>query len=550
MTRPLHASAGDAPAPGRVLLRRGLVHTGDPERRHTSIAWEHGRIVGTGDETWAAAYDGADLVVDLAGRWAAPAFVDAHVHTVATGFLRTQLDLTACQSLADCLAAVAAAARDEAGPDGGDAVLLGTGWDESAWPEQRGPKADEIERAARGRLVFLNRIDGHSAVVSPRLADRIDRLRQQPGWHDSGLVELDAYAAVNQALGDLVGRGQRLAAARAAVGDMVRHGIAGFHENAAPHLGPAEEMALVRQAAAEHGLISTLYWGELASEAAFAILDRFGAVGLAGDLNADGAIGSCTAAMTSPYSATPDHVAGLPHDHRGHGFLEPDQIAEHVAACTRAGVQAGFHCIGDAALEAVADGFERAEAMVGGPAIRAARHRLEHVEMPSPRARRVLARLGVTASVQPVFDDLWGGPDGMYASRLGSRWRLMNPFRDLQRDGVRLAFGSDGPVTPMGPWQAIRAAVRHRTDGFGLDLPAAFAAHTRDGWSSAGMDDAQGLRRGQRAHVAIWDAELPPLATSSWLPGLDDHDEAAWLDGACEQLWVGGVGAGSPGLAG
>ena len=42
--------------------------------------------------------------------------------------------------------------------------------------------------------------------------------------------------------------------------------------------------------------------------------------------------------------------------------------------------------------------------------------------MPSPgAASRPLARLGVVASVQPAFDALWGGPDGMYAERLGDR---------------------------------------------------------------------------------------------------------------------------------
>ena len=532
------------PPPRRLLARNGLVHTGQPTERHTAVAWEGDRIVGTGDEQWASAYDGADEVVDLDGRLVTPAFVDAHVHTVATGFLRTQLDLVGTQSLEACLAAVETAHRDDRGSGDAAGVLLGTGWDESGWTERRAPTAAEIDRAAPGRMTYLNRVDGHSAVVSTPLAARVPGLASLPGWHPTGLVEREAYAAVNATLAGLIGPAQRLAAARAAVADMARHGIAAFHENAAPHLGPIDELALVRQAAEEAGLAATLYWGALAEgPETFALMRAHGAVGLAGDLNADGAVGSCTAAMTQPYTATADHGARLPHDHRGHEFLSPEQVAAHVAACTRAGVQAGFHCIGDAALDVVADGFERVAREIGDDALRRCRHRLEHVEMPSAAVRRTMARLGVVASVQPVFDRLWGGPEGMYAQRLGGRWREMNPFAPMQREGVRLALGSDGPVTAMGAWAAVAAAAQHRREGFALSPSEALVAHTAGGWGAAGVDDAGRLTAGQRAHLAVWPSRPGASARSDWLP-LAVQDESDLL---CDDLWVDGLAIARPG---
>ena len=459
------------------------------------------------------------------------------MHTVATGFLRTQLDLTDVRTLDECLDAVAVAHRHQQALSEADSVILGTGWDETAWPERRAPTAAELDRVAPGRLTFLNRVDGHSAVVSPAFAAQTPGLTSLPGWHPSGLVEREAYAAVNSALASLIGPAQRLAAARAAVADMARHGIAAFHENAAPHLGPIDELALVRQAADEAGLVATLYWGELAAgPESFALMRQHGAVGLAGDLNADGAIGSCTAAMTTPYTATPDHGAALPHDHRGHEFLTVDQVAAHIAACTREGVQAGFHCIGDAALDVVAEGLERAAADVGEELVRACRHRLEHVEMPSPAVQRTMARLGVVASVQPVFDALWGGSGGMYALRLGDRWSEMNPFEPMRRAGVRLAFGSDGPVTAMGGWAAVAAAVQHRRDGFGMEPVEALAAHTEGGWKAARIDDAGRLATRQRAHVAVWGVEPGAAAQSHWLP-----DATAMPGLLSERLWVAGA---------
>ncbi|QWC85045.1 amidohydrolase family protein [Nocardioidaceae bacterium] len=536
--------AADSSPTRRTLLRGGVVHTGRHDERHTALAIEGDRLVGSGDDAWASAYDGADEVVELAGAWVAPAFVDAHVHTVATGFLRTQLDLIGLPSLEACLRAVAE--HDERqrreDPDRSGDVLLGTGWDETAWPERRAPTGVELDRAAPGRPVYVARVDGHSAVVSARFAEQVPDVRSLPGWHDSGLVEREAYAAVNAALGTLVGPGQRLEAARAAVAAMAAAGIAGFHENAAPHLGPAEEMSLVRRAAEERGLHATLYWG---ARDAFDVMDAYGAVGLAGDLNADGAIGSCTAAMSTPYTALPDHSHGDGHGeastHRGHEFLSVDEVAAHVLACTSRGVQAGFHCIGDAALEVVAAGFESAARTVGDEALRACRHRLEHVEMPSARVRATMARLGVVASVQPVFDALWGGPHGMYADRLGERWREMNPFAAMHGAGVPLALGSDGPVTPVGPWEATRAAVAHRTPGHGIDAATAFAAHTLGGWRAARVDDAGRLAPGWRAHLAAWRVREEPT-DSGWLPGTltSSSSTTSVPVPTCESLWVNG----------
>ena len=105
-------------------------------------------------------HEDADRVVDLEGALLLPAFVDAHLHVVQTGFLLTQLDLRPATSLRDALDAVGAFARADSGHD---EVLVGTGWDDSAWPERRPPTAAELDRAAPGRRVLLTRLDGHSA---------------------------------------------------------------------------------------------------------------------------------------------------------------------------------------------------------------------------------------------------------------------------------------------------------------------------------------------------------------------------------------------------
>lgn len=496
---------------GRTLYRNGTVAVGGPDSPATALAVEDGRVVFTGDEDAAEAWAGADEVVDLHGALLAPAFVDSHVHTVRTGFALTGLDLATSPSLTAALDALAAHAARASGAG----VLVGQGWDETDWPEGRPPTGAELERAAPGRRSYLTRVDSHSSVISPALAALVPGLEQLDGWTPDGRVERDAHHAVRATLESLIGPEDRLEAARAACRAMAGHGIVGFHENAAPHIGPEHEIETVRQAAAEVGLRATVYWGELL---AVDTARRLGVAGLAGDLIADGAFGSRTAALRAPYSDSPDRC--------GHGYLDADQVRDHVVACTEAGLQAGFHCIGDAALEEVREGLEGAERLLGSDRIARARHRLEHVEMPSPAMVATMSRLGVVASVQPVFDALWGGPEGMYAARLGERWRVTNPLLDLEAAPVRLAFGSDSPVTTLGPWAAVRAAAHHRNAAQRLPVGVAFRAHTRGGAFAAHDDDGGSLHVGARADLAVWEIPdglvdgLPDLTPGAALPRL------------------------------
>jgi predicted amidohydrolase YtcJ len=126
--------------------------------------------------------------------------------------------------------------------------------------------------------------------------------------------------------------------------------------------------------------------------------------------------------------------------------------------------------------------------------------------------------------VQPNFDALWGGADGMYAQRLGAqRGSRLNPFALLASQGVPLALGSDAPVTGLDPWVSVRAAVHHHTAGSAVSARAAFVAATRGGWRAAGVSDGKTgtLVPGAPASYAVWDAgtldvDAPRDAVQRW----------------------------------
>ena len=429
----------------------------------------------------------ADEVVALDGALVTPAFVDAHVHSTATGLALTGLDLSGAPSLAAALDRVERFARARSG-----GIVLGTGWDETRWPEHRPPTATELDRASYGGVVHLARVDAHSAVASSALLAAVPETRSLAGFRADGLVTLDAHHALRRAANASVPAGQRQDAQRSTRRRAASLGIGCLHEMAGPDIsGERDLAALLELARAEPGPEVVGYWASLND---IDVPRRLGLRGGAGDLFVDGAIGSRTAALRAPYR-----------DAETAGNLRYDAaaIAGHVLVCIDAGLQAGFHVIGDRAVDAVLAGFAMAVEKVGLDRVAAGRHRVEHIEMLADIA--ALARFGVTASVQPAFDAAWGGPDGMYAERLGAqRAGPMNPFAAMAAAGVPLAFGSDSPVTPLDPWGGVRAAVLHKTAESRLPVQAAFAAHTRGGWYATGIDDAGELRPGALATLAVW----------------------------------------------
>ncbi|MFJ8768604.1 amidohydrolase [Streptomyces clavifer] len=514
-----------------VLLRGGDVHSpADPFA--TAMVVERGHVAWVGSEGAADAFaSGVDEVIDLEGALVTPAFTDAHVHTTSAGLALTGLDLSAARTLAEALDLLRAHTRTHSG----ERVVLGHGWDATRWPEQRPPSRAELDEAAGGRPVYLPRVDVHSAVVTTALLDLVPGVTALTGYHPDAPLTGAAHHAVRSAAHGAVTPRQRAEAQRAALAHAASLGIGTVHECAGPEISDEEDFTgLLELASQEPGPRVFGYWAErIEDEEGARRIRGLGATGAAGDLFVDGSLGSHTAFLHEPYADAP---------HTGTSHLDAAQIAAHVTACTEAGLQAGFHAIGDAAVSAVVAGVRAASEKLGLARVRAARHRVEHAEMLTPETVAAFAELGLTASVQPAFDAAWGGRDGMYAARLGAeRAATLNPYAALLRAGVPLAFGSDSPVTPLDPWGTVRAAAFHRTPEHRISVRAGFTAHTRGGWRSVGRDDAGVLVPGAPADYAVWRTgelvvQAPDDRVARWstdprsgTPGLPDLTPGAAL---------------------
>jgi predicted amidohydrolase YtcJ len=529
-----------------TLYRNGSVYTAaDPFA--TAMLVDGDTVAWVGSEQAATSIaDSSMEVIDLQGALLAPGFVDSHVHLTETGIALDSLQLAGVRSAAELLDAVSASSASASSAGG---TVLGHGWDETTWTNPALPSREEIERAAGGRKVYLARVDAHSALVSSSMAASAG-LEGLDGFAADSQVKRGAHTAARQVARQLPAdtlRGYQ----RRALAEAAANGYVALAEMAAPHIGTVADLRVAAGWNGASGAVDDAthpvpeilpYWGELATseDHARSILDGLGVpvLGLAGDLNIDGSIGSRTASLRADYADAPGE--------RGSQYLSVAEAAAHLAACSLLGVQAGFHVIGDAGLDAALDALDLAAAEVGEQRVRAAGHRFEHVELADPAAITRLARYSVTVSAQPVFDALWGGGDSLYQQRLGDRRLGMNAFASLYAAGVPICFGSDTPVTPLRPWSSVRACLEHTNPAERISARAAFLGHTRAGWRAARYRNpmAGQLVPGAPASFAVWEVEelmvqvadgrvqswsTDPRARTPLLPALDTGTDPVCL---------------------
>lgn len=537
--------------PGSVrtttLLRNGAIYT-SAEPFATAMVVENGTVSWVGSEGEADAHtDSVTETIDLRGALVTPAFVDAHVHATSTGLALIGLDLSGCASRVEALDRIGAYAASL--PQ--DAVVLGTGWDETTWDRavsdgRRPPTRAELDRAAGGRRTYLSRVDVHSAIVSSTLLDAAPEARSAAGYAEDGPVSRDAHHAVRSAALASVTPAQRATAQRATLRRAAELGIGAVHECGGPQISSEDDFTGLLALAADPAVPTPYvfgYWGEL-TDPVKAI--ELGGVGAGGDLFIDGAIGSHTACMREAYADAAESGLGAASTagYAGAAYLTTEQIGGFLIACIEAQVQPGFHVIGDYGLDLLVAGLDLAHDVLGEKRLRAARVRAEHAELPDHEHIKKFVHHGVIISAQPGFDAAWGGADGMYAQRLGPGRSLgMNPFAAMVAAGVVLAFGSDSPVIPLGPWEAVRAAAFHHVPASRVSARAAFAAHTRGGWRALNTkapgvpgDETGALMPGAPATYAVWDvgegyaaAQAPDVSSTAvsaderaGVPGLPD----------------------------
>lgn len=387
--------------------------------------------------------------VDLRGATVLPAFADCHVHLTDTGYFLGDRDLSQTRSAADFDSAVARLPKLE--------FVLAGGYDESTWSDGATAGAAALNRTLPDRYGMLVRVDGHSCIVNRKAFEWLnlpagtDGIERTPSGEPSGKLFLEANWRAQSRFMQALPLQLRRDAERRATELALARGYLHLHVQLVGL--PADEYA--HEIAALSALPPAKWYPKICEpDAALAHSLRLPFVG--GDVFLDGSIGSCTAAVTEPFassSANRDAPCGRLN-------YSDEQVFEYFSRAEALGVSAGVHAIGDRAIEQCVATWERV--LGGRPSVRGSRHFIEHFEIARDDHIERCARLGIFLSMQPQFDELWGGKDRMYDDRLGTtRMRSMNALGRITRAGGVLCGGDDSPVCKLSPLDGMQAAVDH-----------------------------------------------------------------------------------------
>ncbi|KAF0108384.1 MAG: amidohydrolase family protein [Anaerolineaceae bacterium] len=444
------------------LLHNARIHTFDPARPSaTALAVERGRVLAAGGEELLAEF-GSAAREDMRGCALLPGLTDAHLHLQAYALSLTAIHCEV-STKEECLRRVAE--RAAAVKEG--EWILGHGWNQNDWNGEW-PCAADLEPAAPGRPVYLTAKSLHAAWASraalrlagitastPDPADGVI-LRGRKGVPTGILIE-QAMKLVEQAIPEPDPEALAETFQKEIIPGLWQMGLTGVHDFDRQTCFQA--LQLLHARGELHLRVLKSIPKELLPQAAELGLRtgfgddtlRIGSV----KLFADGALGPHTGAMFEPYVDDPQN--------RGMLILDGETLFELGRRAAESGLSLAVHAIGDRAVHAMLDGFERLRAYERERGLPALRHRIEHVQTIRPADASRLAGLGVIASMQPVH-----APSDMDMTEryLGERSAFCYAWRTLLEGGARLAFGSDAPVETPNPFIGLHAAVtRRRADG-------------------------------------------------------------------------------------
>lgn len=458
--------------PADTLFLNGSVYTADDARPTAeAIAVRGGKVVFVGSAEDAERHRGPSTeVVDLAGAFVYPGFIDAHAHLSGVGNRELTLNLEGSLSV-DELKARVKARVDQARPG---EWIVGRGWIETHWVPRRFPTRQDLDQVAPDHPVFLSRADGHAAVVNSaalRLAGVTrdarppfggDILKDAAGEPTGMLIDAAQGLVRRHVPGET--EEQRENAVVVGADRYVRLGWTQLQDAG----GSWPEVARLRRLFSE-GRVQLRVYKALhgPSESADSLLASGPLVGeFDGRLTIrtikvvmDGALGSRGALLLEPYSDDPGRYGLLTTD--------LDRLRPMMAEALRKGIQVEAHAIGDSANRLLLNLVEEALAAVpqAERALPDHRWRDEHTQIVNPADIPRFSQLGVIPSMQPshAIGDLHFAPSRLGTARLTGAYA----WKDLLDLGNMIAGGSDAPVEQGHPMIEFYAAVARRdTTGF------------------------------------------------------------------------------------
>ena len=437
------------PSPADTVFTNGKVVTVDARASIAqAFAVKDGKFMHVGSTSETMAYAGpATRVIDLKGRTVIPGLADSHLHTAGGG---PGIDLSKTRSLADVFARLGDAAK---GARPGDVLVSNSDWHEAQFKEQRLPTAAELESAAPNIPVVLVR-GGHSYFLNNTALAKYGITTATP-VPTGGAIPVGPDGKLT---GELTDAAKPLAklppALPLTVADLENQqkilNSYGLTSIRVPGISVSDyrKFQQLRDAGKATVRYSILIRPRDLADFKTSVLGAGIQQGEGDDwvmmwgikIAVDG--GFEGGLMTKAYAEP------LGNGGRYFGLRTVDQATfnDYVAGINTLGWRAAVHAVGDAAVDEVLEGFERANAEKD---ITRAGWTIEHAFITRPDQYPRIRKLKLNLSVQdhlylaaPVLKGYWGM----------ERASQVTPVKTYLDEGFMLAGGTDSPVIPLSPF--------------------------------------------------------------------------------------------------
>ena len=423
-----------------------------------AMAIKDGKIIETGPDRQILNKYSYTSSIDAVGKEVYPGFIDAHGHLMSYAELLLSADLVGCTSQQEMVQRVQAYQKKSNKP-----VLLGMGWDQSLWAENKFPDNILLNEAFPNIPVCLYRIDGHSALLNDAFIKLLGAFEIPNG----GAATKNASGAytglfVDAALQLLDGFIPKFSDAEMksklleVQDELLAYGVTGVHEAGVD----VNQRDLLIEMVDDKSLCLNVY-AMLSPSVANKEFAKSKGVYRNKNLlirsfkaYVDGALGSRGALLKEPYHDHPNY--------KGLSLSSSEELASLRDFCLSVDYQLNAHGIGDAAVSRILKMCKKAYEIKPDH-----RFRIEHAQLVDLAEFKLFTDYAVFPSVQPTHattDQRWA------ASKIGSeRLEGAYAYKSLLNSFGMIALGTDFPVEYTNPFYTIHSAVHRKTP---KDYPA------------------------------------------------------------------------------
>jgi predicted amidohydrolase YtcJ len=442
-----------------LIIHNAVIYTVDSSFSIAeSFAVKDGKFVAIGSNDLLKKYE-AKEIIDAEGKAVYPGFIDSHCHFYSYGKGLQEVDLVGTKSFEDVLEKIKNRVSNVKSTN---QWIIGRGWDQNDWDSKTFPTNEQLNKLFPNTPVFLQRIDGHAALINQEALKRagISENTKVSG----GIIEMKDGRLTGILVDNAVDLVQKTIpkpskteiqiALLAAQKNCFAVGLttvddAGLEKNIIDAMDELQKngelkmriyaMLTDNKENLEYYLKNGPYKTERLNIRSFKFY-------------ADGALGSRGACLLEPYSDKPET--------RGFLLNTPQYFDSLSKIMLEKNFQMNTHCIGDSAVRLISQIY--LNTLFAGKAISHTpmqyRWRIEHAQVVDRKDLNKFSE--IIPSVQPTHatsDMYWA------EKRLGEkRIKCAYAYNDLLKTNGTIALGTDFPVENINPLYTFYAAVARK----------------------------------------------------------------------------------------